>query len=77
MPFGERFASMDGVRRPARSLSMKPSYLTAGTVLVAVLGTLVPILLALSLVACSVPPAPQGARAGCDRNGDYEQRVAC
>jgi len=31
------------------------------------------------LVACSVPTirSSPAAKPGCDRNGDYEQRVAC
>ena len=32
-----------------------------------------------ALAACTEPlvPTPVGAKPGCDRNGDYEQRVAC
>ena len=56
---------------------MKPSHLTAGTLVVALLGGVVPILLSLSLAACSVPTVSGGGKPGCDRNGDYEQRVAC
>jgi hypothetical protein len=58
-------------------MSMKPLHLTAGTVLVALLGTLLPLVLCGPLAACAAPTVADSAKPGCDRNGDREQRVAC